>query len=179
MFSRHVTTFWPDFNIVVLRDIDADADPGASQAITRLNREEADGTVAVSSGYGIYLHAVQNRIPLTAVVEVRREQPASSPEASVWTGPTDLYVDLGTGLAVIGDNMGAGIDGINPPQGAGRYQVEVYHQGRGRIRELLRQFENLDDPAHQDAFRREHEGAERYLLRLWWNAELPEEDDDE
>ncbi|WP_305788340.1 hypothetical protein [Symbioplanes lichenis] len=172
--SRHRTAFTPDFRVIVLRDIDTDADPGASTAINQL-----EDNIAVSSGYGVYVHAVQNHTPVGVDVEVWESAPPTAPVASGWERAAALEFDAPSGYLLVGDNMGAGTDGIDPPAGAGRYAVEVWCQGRADIQRVIEQWLSTDlhDPTTR-ALLDDNKEKEQYLLRLWWNAELDDDDDD-
>lgn len=178
VISRHRLTLCPDHHIVVLRDIDADADPGAGAAISETHQH-----IAASSGYGIYVETVQNLIDVRVDVEVCDGEPDDDPVDSGWQGPLRLPLDSETGQLLFGDDMGNAIDGIDPPRGRGRYRVAFYHRGRDFIAEVVRDLLPLmagpDGDRQLEIMQARHRGAERYLLRLWFSDDLPDEDPDD
>lgn len=178
LVSSHHLVLQPDHRVLLLRDIDCDAGVGATAAIV-----EAHASVAASSGYGVYVNAVQGFIPLRIEVEVWDSQPGSDPPAGEWTGPVRLQLDCPTGHLQAGDDMGNAMDGIDPPQGPGRYGVAVYHHGRDEALELQRQAESAlstdDRGARADELRELFTGRERYLFRLWWQEPLPVDEDED
>ena len=177
LLSRHTLTLRPDYCTLLLRDIDCDAGVGASAAL-----DEARRNVAASSGYGVYINARQNLIAVRVDVQVWD----SVPEPAVgegWAGPVSVELDCPTGLLLVGDMMGNVIDGIDPPTGAGRYTVSVYHQGRERAAqaedEIHQVMGSQGDDEQIEALQARYEGIERYLLRLWWHSDLPPDDEDD
>lgn len=174
--ATHTLVLRPDHLILLLRDIDCDAGTGASAAMT-----QARATIAASSGYGIYVEAAQDAIPLRVTVETWEADPGPG-AGDGWTGPVALDLDCPTGQLQVGDDMGNAIDGIIAPHGPGRYHVTVHHHGRHQALEHERQVIAALAPGHDadhiDALSAELEGTERYLFRLWWHGPLPDDEDE-
>ncbi len=175
--SRHHHSLRPDHLILVLRDVDSVPDEAAATAIT-----EAQRHIAASTGYGVYIETVQNLIDVRVDVEVWDGTPDENPPGD-WAGPMTFELDCPTGELLVGDDMGSAVDGINPPSGPGRYAVAVFSQGRTLItqaeRDVLHALRAPDGQDRVTDLRTRHEGLERYLLRLWWQQELPDDSDDD
>jgi hypothetical protein len=176
-YSTHHLALRPDRRIIVLRDIDCDADPGARTA-----RLQARTTIGASSGYGFYIQAVQELVPISVDVEVWQDEPSNTPDDTSWYGPVRCDLDCPSGQLLVGDTIGGAIDGINPPQGPGRYAVTFYHHGRQEIDQVHRQLLQwrLDETdVRVRNLQQDSEGLERYLIRIWWQTNLPDDDEDD
>ncbi len=175
--STHGLTFRPDYRMVVLRDVYCDAAVGSGDAIS-----EASKNVAASTGYEIYTLASQDLISVRADVEVWDSAADDDLTTAGWTGPLTFDLDCPTGHLQVGDIMGTVITGIDPPQGAGRYKVALFHQGREQADqaryEILKVMGTPGDEERIAVLQRQNSGLERYLMRIWWRAELPPDDDD-
>ncbi|WP_140157999.1 hypothetical protein [Micromonospora sp. NBS 11-29] len=176
--SRHGLTLSPDYRMVVLRDVYCDAAVGSTAAI-----REANKNVAASTGYEIYIVVSQDLIKVRADVEIWNEAPDDDLSASGWTGPLTFDLDCPTGNLQIGDIFGTAISGIDPPRGPGRYAVALFHRGREQadeaFREILRVMGTDGDDERIADLQRKHSGMEQYLIRIWWQADLPPDEDDE
>ncbi|BFU47679.1 hypothetical protein [Krasilnikovia sp. MM14-A1004] len=166
LLSSHDLVLRPDHLILQLRDVDCDAGIGAEQAINQTHT-----SIVASSGYTVYVEAVQNLIAVRVDVEVWDSEPDSRPTTVDWTGPTLVDLDCPTGHLQVGDDMGHAISEILPPQGPGRYHVAFYHHGRDEALQLEQQLTSVlaapDGGQRLDDMRPNLEGRERYLFRVW------------
>ncbi|KAB1107441.1 hypothetical protein F6X54_26740 [Micromonospora aurantiaca] len=161
-----------------MRDIDCDAAAGDTSAVQRAERD-----VAAGNGYALYVHTVQNLLASHVRVEVWAGAAASEAIDGGWVGSGVFDLDCPTGLLVVGDEISASLDGIDPSEGPGRYRVAVYHRGRDEARSAHHEAVRAIAPGLNQALsevQSRHRGVERYLLRLWWQQPLPgtEGDDD-
>ncbi|WP_433270299.1 hypothetical protein ACQPWR_14765 [Micromonospora vinacea] len=175
--SRHGLSLRPDYRMVVLRDVYCDAAVGSTAAIS-----EASKNVAASTGYEIYIVVRQDLIEVRADVELWDAVPDDDLSAYGWTGPLMFDLDCPTGSLQVGD-MGGAITGIDPPEGPGRYAVALFHRGReqadGARYEILKVMGADGDDGCIADLQRQHYGIEQYLMRIWWQADLPPDEDDE
>ncbi|MFY1616986.1 hypothetical protein [Micromonospora sp. WMMD736] len=176
--SRHGLTLSPDYRMIVLRDVYCDAAVGSTAAI-----REATENVAGSTGYEIYIVVTQDLVEVRADVEIWDKPPDDDLSVSGWTGPLTFDLDCPTGKLQVGDIFGRVISGIDPPSGPGRYTVALFHRGREQadraFHEILMVTGADDDNARIADLQRQHAGIERYLMRIWWQTDLPPDEDDE
>ncbi|MFF5177270.1 hypothetical protein ACFY2Q_04495 [Micromonospora sp. NPDC000316] len=176
--SCHGLTLSPEYRMVVLRDVYCDAAVGSTAAII-----EAYKGVAASTGYEIYIVVSQGLIKVRADVEIWDEAPNDDLSAHGWTGPLTFDLDCPTGNLQVGDIFGTVITGIDPPRGPGRYAVALFHRGReqaeGAFHEILKVMGTGGDDERIAVLQRQHSGIEQYLMRIWWQIDLPPDEDDE
>jgi hypothetical protein len=87
--------------------------------------------VADASDHVLVITAAQDLIAVSVTVEVW-DQPAAALAASDWTGLLAFEIECPTGQFHVGDGIRTNLDGIDAPQGPGRYHVEILHTGRDR-----------------------------------------------
>ncbi|MFI7520674.1 hypothetical protein [Micromonospora globbae] len=176
--SRHGLTLSPEYRMVVLRDVYCDAAVNSSAAIS-----EANKNVAASTGYDIYIVVSQDLIRVRADVEIWDEAPDDDLCAHGWAGPLTFDLDCPTGNLQVGDIFGTVITGIDPPKGPGRYAVVLFHRGREQAEraryEILKVMGTDGDDERIADLQRQHSGIEQYLMRIWWQTDLPPDEDDE
>ncbi|MEU4559457.1 hypothetical protein AB0F72_13810 [Actinoplanes sp. NPDC023936] len=162
--SRHELMLRPQYRLIVVRDIDADAAEGRSRAI-----EEAATTVAAATDYEVVIAAAQELTLVHLEVETW-EGPPDTIEDQGWSHPLTFTIDLPTGELLAGDTFGKVIDNIEVPEGPGRHTVSVYHRGRDEAAAaavgIAAALGAADGPA-ADALQLQGSGVERYLLRIW------------
>ncbi|MFB9545687.1 hypothetical protein [Micromonospora sagamiensis] len=179
MQSSHELTFLPSHQLLILRDIDSYADPGASVAISTASRQ-----IASASGYGVYINTVQDLVAVHSIVEVWSSPPSVVEGRPGWTPVLTCVLDSPTGQFLLADTTGSGFAGIDPSEGPGRYGVNVFHQGREQAKVA---FQTILDAMDQDAWQQpvnelqqQNAGVEKYLVQLWWQKPLdPDGQDDE
>ncbi|NES28077.1 hypothetical protein GCE86_09000 [Micromonospora terminaliae] len=176
-YASYELALRPDHRIVILRDIECDAAVGDTSAI-----EHAVRDVAAGNRYALYLHTVQNLLATHVWVETWTGPPADEGVDTGWTSAAAVDLDCPTGLLVLGDGMSASIDGIDPPEGPGRYRIAVYHQGRERAELAYREVVHAMGPRAgraESELQARYGAVEKYLLRMWWQQALPDTDDDD
>jgi hypothetical protein len=161
--GRYELTLRPEYRIIVVRDIDADAAEGRSRAMA-----EAQSRVAASTGYEIVIIAAQDFTPVRLVVETWDAEPGPLQEQG-WSEPLTFTIGSSTGQLQAGDTFGTVVDGIDPPAGPGPYNVTVHYRGRDEamkvVTEILAALKPNDNTA--DKLRERASGTERYLIRIW------------
>jgi hypothetical protein len=164
LYSRHELTLRPEYRIIVVRDIDADAAEGRSQAM-----DEASSSVAASTGYEVVILAAQDFTPVRLEVETWDVEPDPLQDQG-WAGPLTFSIDSSTGQLLAGDTFGNAVDGIDPPAGPGVYTVTVHYRGRDEamnvVSEILAARAARDNTAADNLSERAS-GTERYLIRIF------------
>lgn len=172
--SHHELTFRPEYALFTIRDLDADARVGADQAIAGAHQD-----VAAATEYEIYVKVAQLDLPITAALEVWDALPATPPTGPPWQLVNRFELPFSSGVVLLGDGGGQSIYG--PWLRPGLYTADVWSTGRSdavhRATEIDAATEGMDIYEKIDYQDRNGSGIERYLIRLGWLAELPEDDE--
>ncbi|MEU3454065.1 hypothetical protein ABZ671_10725 [Micromonospora sp. NPDC006766] len=92
-------------------------------------------------------------------------------------------LDCPTGDLQVGDIFGTAITGIGPSKGPGRYAVALFHRGReqadGAYYGILKVMGTDGADERVADLQRQHSGIEQYLMRIWWQTDLPPDEDDD
>jgi len=174
--SHHELTFRPEYALFTIRDLDADARVGADRAIADANLD-----VAAATEYEIYVKVAQLDLPVTAALEVWDTLPATPAAVPPWHFVNRFELPFYSGVVILGDGGGQSIHGPWLPLGPGLYTSEVWSAGRSdavrRAAEIDAATEGVDVYEKIDYQDGNGSGIERYLIRLGWLAELPDDDD--
>jgi hypothetical protein len=86
MLAEHELRTVPAYRLITLRDQDNDADTGGREAI-----DQAQSSVAASTGYELYISCAQDLIPISVRVRVWSGRPSHegnvSPSPWHWNAP--------------------------------------------------------------------------------------------
>lgn len=176
LYSTHDLLAYAEYGLLTVRDQDCDAGIGANEAIDRARKN-----VAASTGYELFIHCAQDLFKIAADLEVWDGAPPANVATERWSDPLEFELHCPSGDIALGSPTGAAI-GLSLPDGAGVYAIQVHHTGRDtatvRFQDYVRRLGTI--PAEQsDREGQSAAGIERYLLRMWKNADLPDRDSDD
>ena len=165
LLDTHRTQWRPANGLLYLRDVEADAGVGTSEAIAAADRD-----VAASTGYEIVVLRRQFLLLVGIEVQTWDGPPDEDPPGDGWAGPLSLPLECPSGALFLSDTSDVALSGIAAPQGPGDYTVQVFHAGReeavAAYRAIIGEVDRLPI-SEQLPYVDEHaHGIERYLLRL-------------
>lgn len=177
LVDRHELVSVPSYALLTLRDQYVDAPPNSTDLIRRANVD-----VVAADEYELFICCAQDLLKISARLDVWSARP---PEVGAgWSAPQRFALECRNGVVALGSPTGAGID-VRLRDGPGLYGVEVVHCGRERAGELRGQVLRSGSPNDSfidvvDAFEASDEAlTEQYWIRMWWQEELPEEEDED
>ncbi|MET8282963.1 hypothetical protein [Micromonospora sp. NPDC005174] len=172
--SHYELLFRPDYRFFIVRDEECDAAEGGQEALARSYERGAAATE-----YEVYVTAAQDLLKVRAALEVW-DEPSG---AEIGFDDVSAFVlTCPSGTLQMADGSGTSIGGINLPSGPGLYTTQVQIRGRAEALAALRR---LDEPMTASptsawtALFAPYDGIEEYLIRVWFSAPLPDDDDDE
>lgn len=173
LLGQHELITVPSYRLITVRDQDNDAGVGLDEAIA-----QAETAVVASTGYELVISCAQDLLPVSARLEAWSAQPAVTDEPG-WSAPQVFELECPTGLVVIGSPTGEAL-GTDLPAGPGIYALDVVHQAREQA--LAARQDVLE---HEDIIGRKQAvvdaqpgGFERYRIRMWLTAPLPDDEDE-
>ena len=165
LISTHRTQWRPANGVLYLRDVDADAGVGTSEAIAAADRD-----VAASTGYEIVILRRQDLLLVAIELQTWDGAPDEDPLGDGWTGPLSFPLECPSGRLFLSDTSDVALSGIAAPQGAGDYTVQVFYAGReeavAAYRAIIAEVDRLPIPEQLPYVDEHAHGIERYLLRL-------------
>ncbi|SDH33087.1 hypothetical protein SAMN05216553_11989 [Lentzea fradiae] len=173
LLGQHELITVPAYRLLTVRDQANDAGVGLDEAITR-----ARATIVASTGYELVITCAQDLLPVSARLETWSAPPEDADEPG-WSEPRFFELECPSGLLVLSSPTGDALD-ARLPAGPGVYALKVTHQAREQAlaarQEIL---EHEDIATHAEALADAQPGGfERYRIRMWLSAALPDEEDE-
>ncbi|HUQ56328.1 hypothetical protein [Lentzea sp.] len=174
LLDQHELITVPSYRLITMRDEDNDAGAGLDEAIT-----QADTVVVASTGYELVISCAQDILPVSVHLEVWSARPADADEPG-WSRPRAFELECPSALVVLSSPTGGALD-ASLPGGQGVYALDVVYRGREQALAARRHvLEHEDTVSHVQAVAATQPGGfERYRIRMWLMAPLPDEDEDE
>ena len=112
LISTHRTQWRPANGLLYLRDVDADAGVGTSEAITAADRD-----VAASTGYEIVILRWQGLLLVGIELQAWDGTPDENPSGDGWTGPLTFPLECPSRRLFLSDTSDVALSGIAAPAG--------------------------------------------------------------
>lgn len=166
MVSTHRIQLRPSHGMFSLRDVDADAGLGSTEAINAAHRDIAAGT-----GYEVWVRRAQDMLLVDVEVQTWDSTPDGPPADHDWQGPLTFPIEFPTGELYLADLSETSLPVFAAPAGPGTYTLQVFHTGRREAVEayhaLIDTVDRMPLPDQLPYLDQHARGIERYLLRLW------------